>query len=47
MPDTPIADKASRASSSLNGLMIAVINFMESSLDVLVVILGMPLRVRP
>jgi hypothetical protein len=30
MPETPMADKASRASSSLNGLMIAVMSFMKS-----------------
>jgi hypothetical protein len=30
MPCTPMADKASRTSSSLNGLMMAVINFMVS-----------------
>src|SRR5438132_3446210 len=30
MPCTPIADKASRTSSSLNGLMIAVTSFMVS-----------------
>jgi hypothetical protein len=28
MPCTPIADKASRTSSSLKGLMMAVTNFM-------------------
>jgi hypothetical protein len=31
MPCTPIADRASRTSSSLNGLMIAVTSFMVSS----------------
>lgn len=34
MPETPIADNASRASSSLNGLMIAVMSFMYPSLCV-------------
>src|SRR5258708_29813312 len=29
MPCTPMADRASRTSSSLNGLMIAVTSFME------------------
>ncbi|EMP78607.1 PilL protein [Burkholderia pseudomallei MSHR1043] len=31
MPETPSAESASRVSSSLNGLMIAVISFMKSS----------------
>src|SRR5690606_40980942 len=31
MPCTPIADRPSRTSSSLNGLMIAVISFMRVS----------------
>jgi hypothetical protein len=30
MPDTPIAERASRTSSSLNGLMMAVTSFMVS-----------------
>jgi hypothetical protein len=28
MPETPTSERASRTSSSLKGLMIAVINFM-------------------
>jgi hypothetical protein len=28
MPETPISDKAARTSSSLKGLMIALISFM-------------------
>ncbi|MEJ0002552.1 MAG: hypothetical protein WDN30_01390 [Pararobbsia sp.] len=31
IPETPMLDSASRASSSLKGLMIAVINFIENS----------------
>src|SRR5512138_3022278 len=33
MPCTPMADSASRTSSSLNGLMMAVTSFMVSSLS--------------
>src|SRR6187401_1400715 len=42
MPDTPSSDRAARTSSSLKGLMIALISFMGSGSSVLVFIVRRP-----